>query len=248
MRLVKTNSFKLAVNSKGNENSKRLAIAMPGRLDTKDYACFNSHIEYLASKGFFAVSFDPPGTWDSPGGIELFTTTNYIKAVNELIEYFGNKPTLLLGHSRGGTVSILAGASNPAVIGFAPIMATYGEPSSPKPEAIRTGIQMSYRDLPPGTSKTDTQKEFALPISYFKDGEKYNVVDTLRNCTKPKLLLYGTRDEFTAPEKAREVFEAIPEPKMIHELNTDHDYRYHPEIVREVSEVVGQFLTDYLLK
>jgi len=248
MSLIKTKSFTLAINSRGNQNSDKLAIVLPGRLDTKDYSCFDSHIEYLANKGFFAISFDPPGTWESPGGIELFTTTNHIKAVNELIEYFGNKPTFLMGHSRGGTVSILAGASNPAVIGFAPIMATYGEPTPPDPEAIRTGIKMSYRDMPPGTSKTTEQKEFALPISYFKDGEQYNVIDVLRTCTKPKLLFYGADDEFTKPERVKEVFNAIPEPKMLHELNSDHDYRYHPEIIEEVNEVVGQFLDSYLIK
>lgn len=245
MRLIKTKSFKLAVNTKGSESSKRIAIALPGRLDTKDYACFNSHLEYLAKRGFFALVFDPPGTWDSPGGIELFTTTNYIKAVNELIEYFGNKPTFLLGHSRGGTVSILVGTSNSAVIGFAAIMATYGEPSSPSPEAIRTGVQMSYRDLPPGTSKTREQKNFALPISYFKDGEQYNSVEALERSTKPKLLFYGTHDKFTEQEKVKEVYETIPEPKMLHELDTEHDYRYHPEVVEEVNKVVGDFLTRF---
>ena len=246
MNLIKTKSFELSVNTRGNENSKRLALVLPGRLDTKDYACFDSHIEYLASKGFFALSFDPPGTWESPGGIELFTTTNYIKAVNELIERFGNKPTFLIGHSRGGTTSILAGASNPHVVGFVPIMATYGEPTPPDPEAKKADVKISHRDLPPGTSKTKEQREFALPINYFIDGEKYNVVEILKNCEKPKLLLYGTRDEFTEPERVKEVFEMIPKPKMLHLLDTDHDYRYHPEITAEVNKVVGEFLDQYL--
>ena len=162
MNLIKTKSFELAVNSKGDQNSDKIAIALPGRLDTKDYVCFNRHIEYLADKEFFALSFDPPGTWDSPGEIELYTTTNYIRAVNELIEYFGSRPTFLIGHSRGGTISILVGASNPSVFAFAPIMATYGDATPPDPEAVRTGIKASYRDLPPGGSKTEIKKKFLL--------------------------------------------------------------------------------------
>ncbi len=248
MSLIRTKSFDLAIKTRGSEDSRKVAISLPGRLDTKDYASFDSHIEYLAGKGFYAISFDPPGTWESPGGIELFTTTNYVKAVEEIIEYFGNKLTLLLGHSRGGAVSILAGTSNPSVIGIVVIMATYGAPTSPSPEAIKAGVSMSYRDLPPGTSKTSERKEFALPINYFKDGQKYNVVDVLKKCTKPKLLFYGTRDEFTTPERVKEVFGSIPEPKMIHELNSDHDYRYHPEIIEEVNEVIGHFLDDYFKK
>ncbi len=247
MQLIKTRSFELSVITSGDENSKKLALVLPGRLDTKDYACFTRHINYLADKGFYALSFDPPGTWESPGGIELFTTTNYIKAVNELIEYFGNKPTFIMGHSRGGTTSILAGANNPHVIGIAPIMATYGEPTPADPEALKVGVKMSYRDLPPGTTKTTEQKEFALPINYFIDGEKYNVVETIKNCEKPKLIFYGTNDEFTKQERVREVFEIIPEPKMLHLLNTDHDYRYHPEVVEEINRVIGEFIIKFNL-
>jgi pimeloyl-ACP methyl ester carboxylesterase len=243
MTLIQTKSFQIATYSKGDPDSKKLAIVLPGRLDTKDYGSMRSHVDFLANLGFHALSFDPPGTWESPGGIELFTTTNYIKAVNELIEYFNHKPTFLMGHSRGGSVTILAGTANPSVFAIAPVMATYGEPSSPNPEAVRTGIQKSHRDLPPGDTKTKDQKEFALPISYFKDGEKYNVIAALKGCTKPKLLFYGTNDSFTKPEKLEEVFEAIPEPKALHKLNTDHDYRYHPEIIEEINKVLADFLS-----
>jgi len=87
---------------------------MPGRLDTKDYANFVSHLDFLANHGFYTVAIDPPYSWDSPGELKDYTTSNYLKAVNELIDYFGNRPTLLLGHSRGGATAILA-STNPAV-------------------------------------------------------------------------------------------------------------------------------------
>jgi len=245
VNIIKTKSFELAVISKGNEKSKKLAIAIPGRLDTKDYANFVSHVDYLANRGYFALAFDPPGTWGSSGGIQIYTTTNYLKAIDELIEYFGNKPTLLLGHSRGGTVAMLAGTSNLYVACFVAIMATYGIPTPPRLDETQTGVYLSYRDFPPGTLKTRKQKKFALPLNYFKDGEKYYPIPALKNCPKPKLLFYGTDDEFTKPEKVKEIYETIPEPKMIHELNSDHDYRYHPKIVEEVNNVIGQFLDKY---
>ena len=109
MKTIKTKSFELVVYEKGDPNSQKLAIVIPGRLDTKDYIHNTSLVDYLASRGYFALSFDPAGTWESPGDIDLYTTTNLIKSVNELIEFFGNKPTLLAGHSRGGTIAMLAG-------------------------------------------------------------------------------------------------------------------------------------------
>src|SRR3989338_4759008 len=108
-RMLKTKSFDLAVYAKGDPASSKLAIIIPGRLDSKDYAHNTSLVDYLAGRGYFALSFDPPGTWESPGDIGLYTTTNLLKVVDELIEHFGNKPTLLAGQSRGGTVAMLAG-------------------------------------------------------------------------------------------------------------------------------------------
>src|SRR3989338_3368795 len=159
MNRIKTKSFELAVLVRGNKNSKKLALLIPGRLDTKDYAHFVSHAEYLADQGFLAVAFDPPCIWESSGDIKIYTTTNYIRAINELIEYFGNKPTLLLGHSRGGSAAMLASMSNPAIIGIVVIMANYGPPTPPNDEAKQNGFLVSYMDLPPGTSKTSERQK-----------------------------------------------------------------------------------------
>ena len=45
----------------------------------------------LAALGFHAVAFDPPGSWKRPG---FYTVTNYLGAVNELVEHYGNGPQL----------------------------------------------------------------------------------------------------------------------------------------------------------
>lgn len=245
MEIVKTKSFELAIITKGDLNSEKLAIVIPGRLDTKDYIHNTSLVDYLANLGYFALSFDPPGTWESPGDIELYTTTNCIKAVDELIVYYGNKPTLLAGHSRGGTVAMLAGPKNPLVTHFIPIFSYYGAPTDPEEERIVDGKVMSYRDLPPGNMKTKEQKEFGLPLNYFEDGKQYNALPGLRNCTKPKLFFFGYEDDMNDPEDVKKAYEESAEPKMIHGLNSDHDYRYHPEIMEEVNKVIGEFLKKY---
>lgn len=245
MKFVETPSFKLAVYARGDSNASKLALVLPGRLDTKDYAHMRGHVDFLAKKGYFALSFDPPGSWESPGRIEDYTTTTYIKAVNELIEHFGNKPTLLVGHSRGRAVTILAAVNNKNVTGVVPIMATYGAPSSPSPEDIKVGAHISFRDLPPGDTKTAEQKKFVLPLSYFADGQKYNPAEALKDFIGPKLLICGTQDEFTKPERVKEVYDLLAEPKMFLELNTEHDYRYNPDMIKKVNEAIGDFFKKY---
>ncbi|MDD4989361.1 MAG: alpha/beta fold hydrolase, partial [Candidatus Pacebacteria bacterium] len=231
MNLIKTKSFELAILTRGKEDSKNLAILIPGRLDTKDYENFVSHAEYLADRGFFVVAFDPPGTWESRGGIEMYTTTNYLKAVDELIEYFGSRPTLLLGHSRGGAVAMLESMKNSKIIGIVSVMGSLGAPTELSEEVKKDGFKISYRDVPPGSSKTKELKKFALPVSYWEDGKLYDPAKALKGCTKPKLIVYGTRDEFL-PDEVKKIFKTIPEPKMIQKIDSDHDYRRNADAIQ----------------
>lgn len=246
MQLITTKSFQLAIDTCGDVNAKKLALVLPGRLDTKDYFHISSHLEFLASLGYFAVSLDPPGTWQSPGDISLFTTTNYLQAISELIEFHGNKPTILMGHSRGGTVAIHAGTTNPNVQGVIAIMASLDGPSEPSPLAIKNGYELESRDLPPGKTKSKEQKTFSLPLFYFQDGQKYDTLKVLQGCSKPKLLFYATQDDFSDPSDYQKVFATLPDPKELHELNCTHDYRYSPSAVEEVNQVAKQFLLKYL--
>lgn len=237
-QMIKTKSFELAIYSSKNEGQEKMALILPGRLDTKDYAHMRSHVDYLGSKGYFAFSFDPPGTWESPGDISLYSTQNYLKAINELIEYFGNKPTVAMGHSRGGAMAMLAGILNPHVTHIIAAMAAFA-PSLPTKEPDENGIYTSYRDLPPGILNTEEKRRFDLPASYFNDPTDYSGLDT---CNKPKLFFYGTEDELITPKEVKEMYELAGEPKKLIALSSGHGYRRNSDLIKEVNEAIGEFL------
>lgn len=248
MNLIKTKSFVLASYFKGNENAPKLALVLPGRMDTKDYPHLKSHAEYLARRGYLAISFDPPGTWESPGSIDLYTMTNYLKAINELIEHFGNRPTLALGHSRGGSMAILAGTRNKLVTHFVSIMGNYSYAAStyksyPDKDWQAKGFRIEKRDLPDSPKKT---KVFHLPYAFLEDGTKYDMLDDLKKCPKPKLFIFGTKDTIAPPELMQKAYEESAPPKELFSLETDdHDYRLHPSLIDIVNETVGKFLDKY---
>lgn len=244
-RVITTPTFQLAAYVKGAADSARLAIVLPGRLDTKDYAHMRSHVDFLSEHGYLALSFDYPGTWESPGDIGLYTTTNNLRAIDELIEYFGSKPTLLMGHSNGGTLAMLAGTVNPAVTHIIAAMSGTGGPTTvgvPKPGEKAV---LSLRDLPPGTTRTAAKKEFLLPIGYFDDLAKHDATEALRACTKPKLFFYGTQDVLINPRSIKKTYAVSADPKQLYELDSEHDYRLHPGIIKEVNRITGEFLRIY---
>ena len=238
MKKITTPHFTLAVYQQGNEHAERLALVLPGRLDTKDYPHMKSHVDFLATQGFLALSFDPPGTWESAGNIEDYTMTNYLKVITELIDYFENKPTLLMGHSRGGSMAMLGAITIPDVSHVIAVMSSTS-PSKPYHKMEPGDSQEEFRDIP-GTP--DQKKKFVLPYTFFEDAGRYDLLGGLKDCSKPKLFIFGTHDKVVDPQEVRQAFASAAEPKKLQELNSGHDYRRHPDMIEQVNVLVKDFL------
>lgn len=238
MTIIQTESFQLAVDQYGAPAADKLALILPGKLDTKSYAHIKSHSELLAELGYFVVSFDPPGSWDSPGDIELYTMTNYVRAVNELIEHFGSRPTLLVGHSRGGTVAMLA-SENKHVVGFVAVMSQSG-PSrlGIGGDRVNEGFVESVRDVP-ATKKT---KVFNLPLSYYDDAASFDAKSVLARSSKPKLFIVGQRDTTCPAALVKEGYIAASEPKQLITVDAGHDYRKSQDQIELVNDVITSFV------
>ncbi|MFO0704042.1 MAG: alpha/beta hydrolase [Patescibacteria group bacterium] len=206
-----------------------------------------THCKSLANLGFYAVSIDPPGSWDSPGDISLYTVTIYAKCVEELIEIFGNKPTFLLGHSLGGTISAIVGIRNDCVKAFAMIMSPYtfvGEEKSPKSHIWKQkGFADSKREIP--NTNPIEWKYYKLPYSYLLDKLNYDLTDDLARCKKPKLFIYGEKDESITPYIVKKEYEIAAEPKTIFGVNCKHGYRRDQEALSCVNTKIVEF-TKYL--
>lgn len=245
MKLIKTPNFEVAVYARGEESTGKVALVLPGRLDTKDYIHMTSLVDVLARVGFYALSFDPPGSWESPGSYTEYSTTNYLATTNELIKKLGNRPTFLVGHSRGGANAMLSAAQNNCVKAQALIMASYSDASAPASGDIKNGEYVTTRDLPPGGNKDGPRQEMKLSLDYFEDAKKYKPSLALQNFKGAKLLIAAQQDQFTPPKSVKDVFDKLSEPKVYLELETEHDYRFHPSMIEEVNEAVVKFVEKY---
>lgn len=243
MPLVTTASYQLAVYESGHPNAANCAIVLPGRLESKDYAHIRSHVDTLAELGFHAIAFDPPGSWESPGNIESYTVTNYLGAVNETIEYYGNKPTLLVGHSLGGSIAALAAANNPHVTAYVALMSLASGPRIAEDLEWKTDGKVTfYRDLPPGDHHTAEQRHYDLPYSFFEDALTHDTEAALRTCRKPKLFILGKHDTQNAASYPRDEYARIAEPKQLVEIASPHSYRYHQTLISRVNALIKDFV------
>lgn len=247
-QFINTKSFNLAIYKQGDETSEKLILLLPGRLDTKDYAHMRKHVDLLSKKGYLAISFDPPGSWESGEDIKSYSTTNYLKAVEEIIEYFAYKPTILIGHSRGGSLAILGGTRIKHVIGFIDVM---GNPTY-KPENYvvdkkwkEDGFTIEKRDTP--KEYEEEYVEFKLPFSFIEDSLQYDMLPDLKKSTKPKLFIAGLQDTLVSKEKIKEGFEISHESKQYTEIDSGHDYRFNEYKIEEVNTIIEKFLENYEL-
>lgn len=245
---IKTKSYGLATYSKGSEESNKLALVLPGRLDTKDYSDMQGHVDFLASRGYFALSFDPPGTWESSGKIEIYSMTNYNHAIQELIELI-NKPTLLVGHSRGGSMTMVAGPQNPKVLGIIAIMSGYSfTPDNDNKHDDNTwktkGYKLHKRDLP---NNRNDNRSFNLPYAFVEDQESYDMSQDLAVYPKPKLFIYGEKDSVVNPAIMKELYELSSDPKELKSIPSDHDYRFNKKLIEKANMIIGEFLDKYNL-
>lgn len=250
---ITTDHFDLSVYIQGDKQAPGVALVLPGLLDTKDYPHMRSHVDYLARHGYFALSFDPPGTWQSGEDINHYTITSYLAAVDELITYLGNKPTLVLGHSLGGFVATLAAERNSHIAALAAIMSPYSfvrlvqeeehAAGIPVAEWRTMGIRPANRDVP---GRADQTQHFDLPFSFAEDSRKYNSLENLGHLSIPKLFIAGEHDALIWPEMVRTAYDAAAEPKQYHLLRgADHNYRKHPELVAKVNIQIGQWLASF---
>lgn len=239
---IKTKSFNLAVYTKGDPKASRVALVLPGRLDTKDYVHMTSLVDALAVEGFYAISFDPPGSWETDGDVKDYTTTNYIRAIEELVGLLGNKPTFLAGHSRGGSVAMLTAGTNKSISGVALLLANYNEATAPMTGEVKDGIYTTSRSLPPGNDKNGAKKEVSLSLDYFADSKKYSPKNAIQKFAGPKLIVRGAKDDFDDPKTLKIIYDSLSEPKQYLEVDSEHDYRYHPEIVEQVNNAVIDFV------
>jgi pimeloyl-ACP methyl ester carboxylesterase len=243
--LIETPNFKLAAYVNGNSDAPKTAFVFPGFLDTKDHPHMRSHVDALAGHGYYAIAFDPPGTWGSEGDISDYTMTNWLDAVREVIAKLGSRPTFAIGHSRGGTMAMLAAIRCPEVFAFAAVMskASYapGTPTSyPMVEWKREGFK-KYRVTIP--NHPDRKREFTVPYSVMEDLQTYNMLSDLSSLQKPKLFVEGRMDNTVSPETVTIAFEASAPPKQLYSVNSDHLYRLHPEIIEEINHAMLRFLS-----
>lgn len=191
----------------------------------------------LTNKGFGVLRFDFTGLGNSEGD---FPSTNFSSQVSDLrsaykyIESEFKAPSLMVGHSLGGTAVLMAASQFPLL----KAVATIGSPAEP------AHVQNLIRgDLDQITQSGQAEvsiggRSFTIKKQFLDDLEKNSLQNRLKDLDKAILVLHSPQDKIVGIKEAEKIYTAAVHPKSFigldgadHLLTNDQDALYVGEVI-----------------
>jgi len=176
----------------------------------------------LAEQGIATLRFDFTGLGDSEGQFGSMTFSHNVDdilaAASAMREAY-RVPSLLVGHSLGGTAVLAAAGQIPEAIG----VATIGAPFQPKHVARLFDASLEEIESK-GQADVDLGgRRFTIRKSFIDDLQKHCNAEKIGSLNKALLVFHSPQDSVVGIDNARLIFQAARHPKSFVSLDgADH--------------------------
>ena len=199
----------------------------------------------LADLGIAVLRFDFTGLGNSKGD---FSNTNFSSNLQDLLaaahylEQHYAAPTLLIGHSLGGS-AVLAVAQDLAAV---KAVITIGAP------ATAAHVKHLFADSVHALMDKQTVqvelggRSFNIQRQFIDDLEKYNSVAHIKALRKALLIFHSPLDQVVSIDEAARIYTAAKHPKSFVSLDQADHLLSNPEDSRYVAEVLSAWAGRYL--
>ncbi len=219
------------VNDNGQQLSGRLELPAQPRAFAIFAHCFTCGKDAraatrvsreLAKNGIAVLRFDFTGLGNSSGD---FANTNFSSNVQDLVsanEALSNSyqpPQLLIGHSLGGTASLLAASRLPNIRA----VATIGAPAAPN--HIKHLLQGSLDEIDSQDAATVKlgNREFTIQRQFIEDLDSVDMPTQLAGLEQAVLICHSPVDKIVDIRQAKLIYENLRHPKSFLALDgADH--------------------------
>jgi putative redox protein len=210
---------------------------------TKNLIAIRNIARELVREGFGVLRFDFTGLGESEGEFE---NTNFSGNVDDLIDaanYLKEEyaaPTLIIGHSLGGSAAIFAAEQIPSVKAVAVI----NSPSNPEhvKNLVKDDIETIRKN---GKARVNIGgRDFTLKKQFLDDIKNHPLTEVVANFRKSLLILHSPQDRIVGIENAKDLFIAAWHPKSYISL----DGMDHMLSGQENSHYVGKVITGWAMR
>lgn len=218
----------------------KLALLLPGYLDSPDYLHLKNFDKRLTELGYTVERLDACNLWET-GNVDTYSITNYVKQIRERVEFYKDQnpeEVILLGHSLGGFTAIIAGSRIAEVTKIISLC--------PPPDRLGSSLRWeenkprhSVRELPNDPSQF---RAFDIPYSFVQDGLQYSAVKEVENINKPVMIFIALEDKSVPPTDTEQIVANANNPHVVRQPNMGHDFRRSQEECAIVMAEIEKFL------
>ena len=199
----------------------------------------------LTQSGFGVLRFDFTGLGQSEGDFaETGFTTNISDIVSaaEFLDEFYESPSLLIGHSLGGTAVIHASAKIDSV----KAVCTIASPSEAN-HVLRLMQHKRTEIEEAGKAEVNIGgRPFMIGNTFISDLEKHSTASVLAELNKAILIMHSPQDRVVEIENAAELYNAAHHPKSFISIDGADHLLLNPDDAEYVSELIGTWVKRYI--
>jgi len=251
-------------------NKKPVVVFAHGFKGFKDWGHFNKMMEAFIEAGFVFVKFNfshNGGTVEQPidfPDLEAFGQNNYTKELDDLntvidwVETNTNVPEkeinkqeiYLIGHSRGGGVSVIAAKEDARIKRLITWAAVSDLINRLPKEQLNQWKTDGVIYIPNGRTNQQMPMYYQFVEEVYANMERFNIKKAAQNIEIPQLIIHGTNDEAVQLHEAECLKSWNPTAELLivnggtHTFGASHPFKecVFPQDFKQVLEASIQFL------
>lgn len=247
VKFINHSGHRLAAKIEFPPDQKPIAFAIFAHCFTcnKNLPAVRNISQALASQGLAVLRFDFTGLGESEGEfVETTFTTNVtdILAGATFLEENFSAPSLLIGHSLGGTAALFAASSLSSVKAVITI-------ASPADPAHVTHLLKDVLDEIHDEGAAEVQiagRVFEIGKSFLRDVMQQDLTKILKGLKKALLVMHAPFDQTVGIENAKWLYEKAMHPKSFVSLDSADHILSNKKDSRYVGRVIASWASRYL--
>lgn len=227
------------------ENPRAYALFAHCFSGSKDFSPLSRIARSLMEENIALFRFDFTGLGDSGGD---FANTNFSSNVQDLVAAANclrnqfEAPSILIGHSFGGTAAIVAAHQIPEV----KAVATIGSPYDAEHVKHQFGCSIQEIEKNGEAEVMLAGRKFTIKKQFLDDITSQNMSDHISKLSRALLVMHSPIDATVRIDNAREIYEAAKHPKSFISLDkADHLLLKNPEDAKYVAKVLSAWASRY---
>jgi len=222
-----------------SEEKLPLLIFVHGYKGYKDWGTWELMAEKFAKAGFYFVKFNMSHngtTIEDPnnfGDLEAFGQNNFSKELDDLevvINHFKTQKKvdfeniILLGHSRGGGISIIKASENKNITKLITLASISTLDRFPKKEAFENWKKEGVYHIENARTKQKMPHYFQFFEDYENNKHRFDVQKACENLRIPTLIIHGSEDESVTIDHSENLHHWIKDSKLRIIENAGHTF------------------------